>query len=111
MTSNDRREALKPCPFCGAEPYSMPVFNSWGVACSEGCCGFEDASQEEAERQWQARAPIQITDGPEESLSDFRTRYLRRCSPNVTPQEYMMALDDLEYVHPESEAALNKAGG
>lgn len=41
----------------------------------------------------------------EDSLAAFRMRILRRCSPMVTPQEYMKALDDRDYTHPESEAA------
>jgi hypothetical protein len=56
------RVVLKLCPFCGGEPYSMPVFNSWGVACSEGCCRFEGESQEEAERRWNARPAPQVTE-------------------------------------------------
>lgn len=44
----------------------------------------------------------------DESLQDFRARILSRCSPDVTPQEYMKALDDREYIHPDSEAATPK---
>lgn len=48
-------DKLLPCPFCGGEATSMPVYNSWGVTCSNGCCERGGSYQEDAEEEWNTR--------------------------------------------------------
>lgn len=44
---------------------------------------------------------------PEEpTLEEFREETLDRCSVLVTPKEYMKAIDDRDYIHPQSKRAL-----
>lgn len=54
---------------------------------------------------WQRVQELEGCTDDEECLGCFRQRQLRRCSPDVTPQEYLHALDNRDYVHPDSEAA------
>ncbi len=52
-----------------------------------------------------------VEEGREETLSERRERVLMRCSEMVTPDEYVKALGDLSYVHPESKAVIKVIKG